>query len=499
MSPSLCSVYLVALLYTTLYFIDLMSLVLVFVSSSVNYLLVRSIHQHKHQTLLITIGVFFALAPLILFKFFPTVLREIPTSSSILFTVGVPIGLSFYALQQITALLDCRKHFTPILPYHKHLLYLGFFPNFIAGPILPYKDAVAPIQTLGYKTIPESWIGNGLILFLVGLCKKLWIADPIGGAVNHMITKIQDPNVSMNIFEAWFVVWGFLVQLYFDFSAYSDMAIGLALCFGILLPMNFDSPLKSYSAQEYISRWHISFTGFVRVYFFIPMLGVLKKLPIKNTEKRMAISWSVGMLLSYIVIGIWHAPNLVIMASSTMAIIVLFLIKIPNLMSNTATNTLPSNKFKKHLNRALLLLFSMLMAMCLKIQDVDILTKIYLSLIHFDKVYLPDYVENIVPNFIKPIVSFTGVSPLLDNYAFGEHLFNEPKVFFLSLIVATMIIFLSPNSMTIFGIKDSNYNTQFRHGVGAIFYILFLILFFIVIYALIFENNQIQNFIYERF
>lgn len=497
--PSFCAIYLVLLLYVTLYFTDLTSFAMVLVSSSLNYLFVQKIHQQKNQNVLVALGVICALLPLILYKFSPSLFRAADADSSILFTLGIPIGLSFYALQQITALIDCRKASIQLLPYHKHLLYLGFFPNFIAGPVFPYKDAVEPIATLGHKPISEDWVGNGLVLFLVGLTKKLWLADPLGGAIDHIIVKIQQPAVTMTIFEAWFVVWGFLVQLYFDFSAYSDMAIGLALCFGVLLPMNFDSPLKSFSSQEYISRWHMSFTGFVRSYFFIPMLGILKKMPIKDTEKKMTLAWAIGLFLSYIIIGIWHAPNVVVMTSSVLVIVILFAIKIPRFISSEIVQPAPMSVLKKNVVRIFLLLFSMLMAICLKTQDVGVLVKIYSSLLSFNRIPLPDYLNHYIPAFAGNLVSFTGVSPLLNGYSYGEFIFTQPKSYFFLLITATLLVFFCKNTMTIFGIKNGSYNKIFIHGSGCRFYFLFLFLFFTALFSFAFEHSEIQNFIYEGF
>lgn len=497
--PSLCALYLVLLLYVTLYFIDFVSFAMVLVSSSLNYVLVRKIHQQKYQNLLVAFGIICALLPLLIFKFMPPLFGDTVSDSSILFTLGIPIGLSFYALQQITALIDCRKSSFAILPYHKHMLYLGFFPNFIAGPVFFYRDAVGPVTDLGYKPIPSDWIGNGLLLFFVGLCKKLWIADPIGGAIDHILIGIQDPTASMNLFEGWFVVWGFLVQLYFDFSAYSDMAIGLAMCFGIMLPMNFDSPLKAFSTQEYISRWHMSFTGFVRNYFFIPVLGLLKKLPIKNTEKKMTFTWAAGLFLSYIIIGIWHAPNLTVMGATALVILILFLIKLPGLMSNKVGSTLSVSRGRKYLNRCFLLLFSMLMAICLKVQEIDVLTEIYSSLIRVDSIFFPEYTRRLIPLSFEHLISPTRVAPLLSDYSSGSIVFTQSKVYFILLLIASGIIFFLPNTMTVFGIKNSGDKPHFDKGRGVRFYLLFFVLFIIVIFALLFESNQMQNFIYEQF
>ena len=243
----------------------------------------------------------------------------------------------------------------------------------------------------------------------------------------------------------------------------------------------------------------MSFTGFVREYFFIPMLGVLKKLPIKNTEKKMTIAWAIGLFSSYIIIGVWHAPNLVVMASSTALILILFLIKMPSLLSTQTNQTFSNHKIRKHINRCVLLLIAMLTAICFKTQNIDLLQKIYSSLISFDNMSLPPFMQQILPSCIEKTIAFTGISPLLNDYQTGEHIFTQTRVYFVTLLIATMIIFLSPNTMTIFGIKSAGDNNFFKLGQGVRFHLLFFFLFFTTIFVLVFETHQIQNFIYERF
>lgn len=497
--PQCCALYLVALLYVALCAIDVTSCLLVLATSSFNYLIIKRLVADSRKKWLLPFGVTSALLPLAFFKFMPSLLGNSATESSMFFTVGIPMGLSFYALQQVSALLDCSKGKYPPLSYTQHLLYLGFFPNFVAGPVLPYRDGVQQITALGQKPIPESWLGNGLLLFFFGLVKKLWIADPIGGAVDHVYASMQTKQLTLDFYEAWFVVWGFLVQLYFDFSAYSDIAIGLALCFGILLPINFDSPLKSFSTQEYISRWHMSFTQFVQTYLFIPALNIFKKLPIKNTEKRMAFAWAAGLFLSYMVIGIWHSPNLTIMLSSTVVILVIFALKMPSILAGSVQEQREVSRLRKHVNRVTILTFSMLMAASLKIQDLEVILSVYGSLVDIQQLSLPRFVEPVLPAFISNYFTYQGVAPTLDSYHLGTFIFTHKSMYLLLLAMASVLIFVAPNSMQLFGIKGFDKRSDFKLGQGPRFYGLFFLLFCLAVFALVFENHHKTTFIYEYF
>lgn len=499
-SPALCPLFLLALLYTAIFNIDPISCLLVIATSSLNFLIIQEVINRDKNKWLLPFGVCSALAPLVLFKFMPSFVGSESSDSSIFFTVGIPMGLSFYALQQVSALLDCAKGRYPPLSYSRHLLYLGFFPNFVAGPVLPYRDGVNQFSDFGTATVHRSWLGNGLLLFFFGLTKKLWIADPLGGAVDHLYNSVQTQGVTVDFYAAWFVVWGFLVQLYFDFSAYSDIAIGLALCFGILLPMNFDSPLKSFSTQDYVARWHMSFTHFVQTYLFIPALNLFKQLPIKNTEKRMAFAWAAGLFLSYIVIGVWHSPNPAIMLTSTIVILVIFALKIPRILSvNTSQQPTPTSTLRKHINRLTILLFSMLMASSLKVQNIEVILQVYRSLIDVQSLSLPGFLQPILPKSIASLFNFTGIAPALDTYHMGTFVFTHKPAYLLLLLIASIIIFVSPNSMQLFSIKGSNNQSQFTLGQGWRFYSMFLLLFSMAVFALLFENHHKATFIYEYF
>ncbi|RZK14017.1 MAG: hypothetical protein EOO43_16990, partial [Flavobacterium sp.] len=149
----------------------------------------------------------------------------------------------------------------------------------------------------------------GLSLFAFGLFKKNLFADPLAIFTEQMFASIN-ANIEFNFFESLFTVWAFLIQLYFDFSAYSDMAIGLGLCFGLRFPINFDSPLNAISFADYISRWHISLIAFNREYIFIPVSKLIVKLLKDKTSFNYYIAGTIATLSVYISIGFWHSPSL---------------------------------------------------------------------------------------------------------------------------------------------------------------------------------------------
>jgi hypothetical protein len=141
----------------------------------------------------------------------------------------------------------------------------------------------------------------------------------------------------------------------------------------------------------------------------------------------------------------------------------------------------------------------MLMAISLKTQNIDVLTNIYTSLLNFNNVSVSALLQNALPTFLEKSVSFNGFSPLLAGYNSGEYIFITPWEYFESLTIATILIFWSPNTMSIFEIKSTSENKTFRLGKGALFYSLFILLFMTSIFALAFESYQTQNFIYAKF
>lgn len=268
---------------------------LIVTSVSVTYILSRQIE--KRNTLIFIFSVMWILAPLGLFKYCNFMIDNINS----LFHYRIPnidlimpIGISFYTFQILTYVVDLyrgqvkRQNNIGLLT-----LYIFFFPQLIAGPIVKYADIKNALETSN-----EDWekIKVGVRRFLTGLAKKVIMANQIGLIVDKVMS-LDFYRVSTPIM--WLTSVAFTMQLYFDFSGYSDMAIGLGKIFGFDFKENFELPYHSKSVTEFWRRWHISMGSFFREYIYIPLGG----------SHRGKIRWMLNILIVWAVTGLWHGAN----------------------------------------------------------------------------------------------------------------------------------------------------------------------------------------------
>jgi alginate O-acetyltransferase complex protein AlgI len=206
----------------------------------------------------------------------------------------LPLGISFFTFQCISYIVDVyRKQLKPEKSLINIALYVSFFPQLIAGPIIKYD--VLKIRMSRFK-ITYSGFGHGLERFLIGLTKKVLIAD--------VLAKVVDPIFSgaytdMSSFQAWHGLLFYSLQIYFDFSGYSDMAVGLAKMCGFRLPKNFNYPYISLSISEFWTRWHITLGLWFREYLYIPLGG----------NRVSGLRWVFNLFFVFGLIGFWHGPN----------------------------------------------------------------------------------------------------------------------------------------------------------------------------------------------
>jgi alginate O-acetyltransferase complex protein AlgI len=213
--------------------------------------------------------------------------------------VSLPIGISFYTLTQIAFLVDTyRKQAREYEPL-KYGLFVTYFPHLIAGPILHHGEIMAQFDD------PETYrprltsLAHGLAWFTAGLFKKVMLADTIAAYVRTPF-RLADASAPIGFADAWIGVLSYSLQIYFDFSGYSDMAIGLALMMGVTFPLNFNSPYKADSVIEFWRRWHMTLSRFLRDDLYIPLGGNRKG------RTRRYINILITMLLG----GIWHGAGL---------------------------------------------------------------------------------------------------------------------------------------------------------------------------------------------
>jgi alginate O-acetyltransferase complex protein AlgI len=211
----------------------------------------------------------------------------------------IPLGISFFTFTQIAFLVDSRL---TILEGHRFLDYLLFvtvFPHLIAGPIIHHREMIPQFRDPAtYSGDPEK-ISRGICMFAAGLAKKVWLADGIAAYADQAFS-LHAPT----FLDAWCGATAYAFQIYFDFSGYSDMAIGLGLMFGLRLPVNFRSPYKADSIIEFWRRWHITLSRFLRDYLYIPLGGN------RYGRVRRYVNLMITMLLG----GLWHGANLTFLA-----------------------------------------------------------------------------------------------------------------------------------------------------------------------------------------
>lgn len=206
--------------------------------------------------------------------------------------LSLPIGISFYTFQILTYIIDLyRGDANMQKSWHKFLLYVSLFPQMVAGPIVRYRDIADQIEHRKLKTVT---IAAGINRFVIGLAKKVLIANQLGLVVSQVMEV--ERLASISAVEAWIGLIGFALQIYFDFSGYSDMAIGLAMMFGFELKENFRYPYIARSVTDFWRRWHISLSFFFRDYVYIP-LGGNRRYQYRN------------MLIVWALTGFWHGAS----------------------------------------------------------------------------------------------------------------------------------------------------------------------------------------------
>ena len=207
----------------------------------------------------------------------------------------LPLAISFFTFQQIAYLVDSYKQETKEYDFLNYALFVTFFPQLIAGPIVHHKEMMPQFATLKNKVKNYKNISLGIFVFSIGLFKKVVIADTFAIWAN----KGFDVAQTLNLFEAWATSLSYTFQLYFDFSGYTDMAIGIALLFNIKLPINFNSPYKALNIQDFWRRWHITLSRFLRDYIYIPLGG----------NKKGNFRTYSNLMVTFIIGGFWHGAG----------------------------------------------------------------------------------------------------------------------------------------------------------------------------------------------
>ncbi len=297
------------------------------VSLLVNFTIARLMQRLESEperarlrSTLLVLGIAFNVAFLAYFKytnFILTVAHDLTGTDFVLRNVVLPLGISFITFQKIAFLVDVHAGRIESFRLRDYLLFVLFFPQLIAGPIVHYREMMPQFHASTGR-FDSQQVAAGLTLMFIGLFKKVVLADGIAAYVTP-VYELAAGSGSVSLLPAWLAALGFTLQIYFDFSGYSDMAAGLARCFGVRLPLNFYSPLQASSIIDFWSRWHVTLTRFLTAYLYNPMLLWLTRRRLKKGRPALGShNASVGAflqllagptLLTMFVSGIWHGAG----------------------------------------------------------------------------------------------------------------------------------------------------------------------------------------------
>lgn len=231
-------------------------------------------------------------------NFFVENLNQLAGSNVTLATVILPLGISFFTFTQMAFLVDTYQGKVKEFNFVHYALFVTYFPHLIAGPVLHHAEMMPQFARRTVCHINWDNMAIGLSIFILGLAKKVLLADSIADFATPVFDAVKAGGTPM-LFESWVGALAYTLQLYFDFSAYSDMAIGLSLMFNVRLPLNFNSPYKATSIIEFWRCWHMTLSRFLRDYLYIPLggsrLGVLRRY--------------INLMLTMLLGGLWHGAG----------------------------------------------------------------------------------------------------------------------------------------------------------------------------------------------
>lgn len=300
--PSLRLPFLLLLSLSFYSYWDPRFLPLIVASIGINWLVARSFWRTRHAATIVA-AIVANIAVLGVFKytgFFTRLMSpivELPTAA--IADLALPLGISFFTFHHVMYLADLRTGVAPRFGLVKYGLYIAFFPQVLAGPLVRWSEIMHQFDESPYQR-PDALerFARGLLLLIMGLAKKILLGDPLASLADP-IFKASTGVAHVPFMDAWQATLAFTFQIYFDFSGYTDMALGIALMFGIVLPQNFNSPYRAMSLQDFWRRWHMTLSRFLRDYLYIPLGGSRRGLHVQI----------LALLATMTLGGLWHGAG----------------------------------------------------------------------------------------------------------------------------------------------------------------------------------------------
>lgn len=266
-------------------------------SAAFNYLSARVMMAYRQKKWCLFVNIAVNLGMLAFFKytaFFIDTWNQISGMQVKALEIELPIGISFFTFQALSYVVDVYRRTVPVQKsFWRVLLYISFFPQLIAGPIIKYKDIA---QALEDRKMDIGQVSDGMRRFICGLGKKILIANTMGQAADAVF---QADYANINILVAWIGAVSYMLQIYYDFSGYSDMAIGLGKMFGFQFRENFQYPYGAASIKEFWRRWHISLSTWFKEYLYIPLGG----------NQKGKLRTGINKFIVFFCTGLWHGAN----------------------------------------------------------------------------------------------------------------------------------------------------------------------------------------------
>lgn len=282
-------------------YFNLSYLVIILISIVVNYSFTLLMSRTENALLRkweMILAVLLNLGILFYFKYYDFFIRNINRVFSTNFpfhNVLLPLGISFFTFQQVSYIVDAYRGEVSRYSFLQYASFVVYFPQLVAGPIVTHDELIPQFMDLSRKQFNWDNFSRGLYIFVLGLAKKVLIADMFGNAANWGFANVT----ALDTTNAIFTSLAYTIQIYFDFSGYCDMAIGIGQMMNIDLPVNFDSPYKALTITEFWERWHKTLTRFFTRYIYIPLGG----------NRKGTLRTYLNIMIVYLASGIWHGAN----------------------------------------------------------------------------------------------------------------------------------------------------------------------------------------------
>lgn len=375
-------------------------------------------------------------------------------------SIILPLGISFFTFQQIAYLVDAYNRKAEEHSFIDYLVFVAFFPQLIAGPIVHHKIMMSQFRDHASKPYDWAMASMGLSIFAIGLFKKVVLADTLAAHVSPVYTA-ADTAGAISFVEGWAGAIGYTFQLYFDFSGYSDMAIGLGLLFCVRLPANFMSPYKATSIIDFWHRWHITLSVFLKDYLYIPLGG----------NRRGKLRRYVNLIITMVLGGLWHGAAWTFVFWGALH----------------GTYLIINHAWRKAFPQ-----FSQCRSFWVRaLGGLVTLVAVIIGWVFFR--------SGSIETALVVLTGMSGVNGVFQEGANSLGSLDSSGVFTL-IVVSAFIIFILPNSMQIIGDKGALGSEKWYAWAPNMKWVMFTtILLLTSLYLIVYKTNRISEFIYFQF